>query len=151
MFRAMRLCRLDFCPTALDRSEGSHPRISLPQRQKPAPVETDKGRRRFLTMSAALGAGALAGGTARAAESYPPNDAPWSQTLGPGVVEKPYGEPSEFVKDVIRRNVPWLTATPESSISFTPLQDQTGTITPNGLFFERYHAGRANVDPGSIN
>jgi sulfane dehydrogenase subunit SoxC len=98
-------------------------------------------------MSAALGAGAFAGGTARAAESYPPNDAPWSQTLGPGVVDKPYGEPSEFVKDVIRRNVPWLTATPESSISFTPLQDQTGIITPNGLFFERYHAGRANVDP----
>jgi sulfane dehydrogenase subunit SoxC len=121
--------------------------MRLPQRQKPAPVETDKGRRRFLTMSAALGAGAFAGGTARAAESYPPNDAPWSQTLGPGVVDKPYGEPSEFVKDVIRRNVPWLTATPESSISFTPLQDQTGIITPNGLFFERYHAGRANVDP----
>jgi sulfane dehydrogenase subunit SoxC len=120
--------------------------MKLPRAQSLAP-EADTGRRRFLTLSAALGAGALAGGAAGAAEFYPPNDAPWSQTLGPGVVDKPYGEPSEFVKDVIRRNVPWLTATPESSISFTPLQDQTGIITPNGLFFERYHAGRANVDP----
>jgi sulfane dehydrogenase subunit SoxC len=115
--------------------------------QRPTRIETDPERRRFLTLGAALGAGALAGRTARAADSYPPTDAPWSQMLGPGVVDKPYGEPSEFVKDVIRRNVPWLTATPEASVSFTPLQDQTGIITPNGLFFERYHAGRANVDP----
>ena len=67
--------------------------------------------------------------------------------LGPGVVDRPYGQPSEFVKDVIRRNVPWLTATPESSVSFTPLQDQPGIITANGLFFERYHGGRATIDP----
>jgi sulfane dehydrogenase subunit SoxC len=104
-------------------------------------------RRRFLQMGAALSAGVLAGRSVRAEEASPPADAPWSQMLGPGVVDKPYGEPSEFVKDVIRRHVPWLTATPESSISFTPLQDQTGIITPNGLFFERYHGGRANVDP----
>jgi sulfane dehydrogenase subunit SoxC len=119
--------------------------MKSPRGHRPASVDTDADRRRFLTLSAALGAGALAG-SARAAESSPPSDAPWSQMLGPGVVDKPYGEPSEFVKDVIRRNVPWLTATPESSVSFTPLQDQTGIITPNGLFFERYHAGRANVD-----
>ena len=120
--------------------------MKLPHRQEPGLTATDAGRRRFLTLSAALGAGALTGGAARA-DSSPPSDAPWSQMLGPGVVDKPYGERSEFVKDVIRRNVPWLTATPESSVSFTPLQDQTGIITPNGLFFERYHAGRASVDP----
>ena len=67
--------------------------------------------------------------------------------LGPGIVDRPYGQPSEFVKDVIRRNVPWLTATRESSVSFSPLQDLSGIITPNGLFFERYHSGRADVDP----
>ena len=27
------------------------------------------------------------------------------------------------------------------------MQDQTGIITANGLFFERYHGGRASVDP----
>jgi sulfane dehydrogenase subunit SoxC len=48
---------------------------------------------------------------------------------------------------VIRRNVPWLTASAESSVSFSPLQDLHGIITPNGLFFERHHAGRPDVDP----
>ena len=48
---------------------------------------------------------------------------------------------------VIRRNVPWLTAGTESSISFSPLQDLHGIITPNGLFFERYHSGRPDVEP----
>ncbi len=83
----------------------------------------------------------------RAGEPSPPVDGEWSQSLGPGVVDRVYGAPSRFEKDVIRRNVPWLTATPESAISFTPLQHQTGIITPSGLFFERYHGGRPTVDP----
>jgi sulfane dehydrogenase subunit SoxC len=67
--------------------------------------------------------------------------------LGAGVGDMPYGQPSTFEKDVIRRTVPWLTATTQSSVSFSPLQHQTGIITPNGLFFERYHAGRPDIDP----
>jgi sulfane dehydrogenase subunit SoxC len=105
------------------------------------------GRRRLLKLGSGLAGAAFFAGDAAAADSSPPKDAEWSQVLGPGVVDKPYGQPSEFVKDVIRRNVPWLTATPESSVSFSPLQDQTGIITANGLFFERYHGGRATVDP----
>ena len=106
------------------------------------------GRRAFLTMGAAMAGSAMLGtGVADAAEGFPPNDPPWSLSLGPGVVNRPYGQPSAFVKDVIRRNVPWLTATKESSVSFSPLQDLAGTITPNGLFFERHHAGRPHVDP----
>lgn len=104
-------------------------------------------RRAFLTLGAAVAGGAVLGRGAAAAEAYPPNDPPWSLSLGPGVVDRPYGQPSAFVKDVIRRNVPWLTATKESSVSFSPLQDLAGTITPNGLFFERHHAGRADIDP----
>ncbi|MEO8977446.1 MAG: sulfite dehydrogenase [Casimicrobiaceae bacterium] len=77
----------------------------------------------------------------------PPADPAWSHTLGAGVVDRPYGNPSAFEKDVIRRNVPWLTATEQSSVSFTPLQHQTGIITANGLFFERYHGGRPTIDP----
>ncbi len=106
------------------------------------------GRRKLLTLGAALAGGAVVGQIpARAEDAFPPGDPPWSQMLGPGVVDTPYGQPSEHVKDVIRRNVPWLTASPESSVSFSPLQDQPGIITANGLFFERYHGGRANVDP----
>ena len=41
----------------------------------------------------------------------------------------------------------WLTATPESSVSFTPLHQLDGIITPNGLCFERHHGGIAEIDP----
>ena len=87
------------------------------------------GRRRFLLGAAAAGGALIGAGAARAGDAAPPADPEWSQTLGPGVVDRPYGNPSQFVKDVIRRNVPWLTAGTESSVSFTPLQDQPGIIT----------------------
>jgi sulfane dehydrogenase subunit SoxC len=48
---------------------------------------------------------------------------------------------------VIRRDVPWLTSDSISSINFTPLHELEGIITPNGLCFERHHAGIAVVDP----
>lgn len=100
-------------------------------------------------LRAGLGAGAaaLAIGRARADTATPPADPEWSQSLGPGIGDRVYGHPSHFEADAIRRNVPWLTASAESSISFTPLQYQSGIITPSGLFFERYHAGRPTVDP----
>ena len=41
----------------------------------------------------------------------------------------------------------WLTASPQSSVSFTPLHELDGIITPNGLCFERHHSGIAEVDP----
>jgi sulfane dehydrogenase subunit SoxC len=105
-------------------------------------------RRSFLRFGAAAASGALVARAARAEEHAAPLTEPdWSQSIGPGVDDRPYGRPSDFEKDVIRRDVPWLTATPESSVSFSPLQSMQGIITPNGLFFERYHAGRADVDP----
>jgi sulfane dehydrogenase subunit SoxC len=66
--------------------------------------------------------------------------------MGAGVVDRPYGAPAEGEAGVIRRNVPWLTAGTESSVSFSPIQELQGIITPNGLFFERYHAGRTDVE-----
>ncbi|HEY0835174.1 MAG TPA: sulfite dehydrogenase, partial [Azospirillum sp.] len=77
-----------------------------------------------------------------------PKDLPdWTTGMGPGVTDEPYGAPSKFESHVVRRNVEWLTASTESSINFTPLQDLNGILTPNGLFFERHHSGRADVDP----
>src|SRR5947209_5784854 len=106
------------------------------------------GRRSFLGLGAALTGVALGRpGRAETPLASPPADAPWSQTLGPGVVDRPYGRPADHEGGVIRRNVPWLTAGTESSISFSPLQDLHGIVTPNGLFFERYHSGRPDVDP----
>ncbi len=113
-------------------------------------------RRAFLKGGVAAGAaagGALAtgalGGSAMAqnADNMAPNVADWSRYLGEGVDARPYGTPSEFEAHVVRRNVEWLTASPESSVNFTPLHDLEGIITPNGLCFERHHGGIAEVDP----
>ena len=41
----------------------------------------------------------------------------------------------------------WLTASREFSVSFTPLHELDGIITPNGLCFERHHGGIAEIDP----
>ena len=71
----------------------------------------------------------------------------WNQNLGEGVVSKPYGVPSKFEKDVIRRDVEWLTVRKESSVSFTPLHQIDGLITPSSLCFERHHGGIAEIDP----
>jgi sulfane dehydrogenase subunit SoxC len=108
------------------------------------------GRRSLLGLGAALTGGLALGaksGHAATPIASPPADAPWSQSIGPGVLDRPYGRPADTEAGVIRRNVPWLTAGTESSISFSPLQDLHGIITPNGLFFERHHAGRPDVDP----
>ena len=106
-------------------------------------------RRSFLQGAAASGA-ALVGGTNAVQAAGDPailEKQPWAQFLGAGVDEAPYGMPSKFEAHVRRQNVPWLTADPVSSINFTPLHELDGIITPNGLCFERHHAGVAEVDP----
>ncbi len=114
------------------------------------PSAPRKSRRGFLTAAGGLAATALAS-SARAGAGNPANQPPnvpeWTRTLGEGVAVRPYGKPSKFEKDVIRRDVEWLTASRESSVSFTPLHELEGIITPNGLCFERHHGGVADVDP----
>jgi len=97
--------------------------------------------------STALGSAALMRNALASAENLPPNVPPWTRSVGPGVVTHPYGAPSAFESGVVRRTVPWLTASAISSISFTPLQDLKGIITPSGLVFERYHGGVPSVNP----
>src|SRR5476649_303556 len=95
--------------------------------------KTRASRRRFLAGAAGLAA-AGAGGRALAdnTKNLPPNVPDWTRTLGDGVGVRAYGQPSKYEKDVVRRMVSWLTATPESSVSFTPLHALDGIITPNG-------------------
>ncbi|WP_448044955.1 sulfite dehydrogenase [Bradyrhizobium liaoningense] len=109
-----------------------------------------QSRRSFLAAGAGVAASvlakpALAGGGNPA--NQPPNVPEWTKSLGEGVAVRPYGKPSKFEKDVIRRDVEWLTASRESSVSFTPLHELEGIITPNGLCFERHHGGTAEIDP----
>lgn len=122
-------------------------RRSVPVLSESKGVPNPVARRAFLKLSAALTSGLALAGAKAGEQSSPPADPPWSQSIGAGVDDRPYGRPSDFEKSVIRRNVPWLTATTQSSVSFTPLQDLNGIITPNGLFFERHHSGRADINP----
>lgn len=110
-------------------------------------------RRRFLGSAALAGAGLVTAGPARAEAAKPDplitEVQDWNRYLGEGVDKHPYGVPSRFEKNVVRRDVPWLTASPESSVNFTPLHDLDGIITPSGLCFERHHGGIADIDPAN--
>jgi len=120
-----------------------------------AKAKADQGgasRRSFLKSTLALGGAGLAG-TAGIRAAQAAGDPliteiqDWNRYLGVGVDAAPYGMPSEFEKDVVRRSVPWLTADATSSVNFTPLHALDGIITPNGLCFERHHGGVAVIPP----
>jgi sulfane dehydrogenase subunit SoxC len=106
-------------------------------------------RRGFVRGALVAGAAGAAGlaGVARAQSATPPAIAPWTRSLGPGVATTGYGNPSKFEANVQRRQSPGLTTQPQSSVSFTPLQNLFGIITPSGLHFERHHSGMPEVDP----
>ena len=125
------------------------------------PVEAAAGgRRQFLARSTAVAtslatmalsesataqAGAAAGASDAAKKNLPPNVPAWTKSLG-GPTASPYGVPSKFETDAIRKLYPGLKE-PMSAYSTTPLQELDGTITPNGLFYERHHAGVPEIDP----
>src|SRR5258708_13647242 len=110
-------------------------------------------RRRFLGAAGLAGASAaISAMPAIAGDTVKPDPLitevqDWQRYLGDGVDKRPYGAPSKFEKDVIRRDVAWLTASPQSSVNFTPLHAIEGIITPSGLCFERHHSGVAEIDP----
>jgi sulfane dehydrogenase subunit SoxC len=119
-----------------------------------SPAKPDAlSRRRFLGGAALTGAGLAGTGLAHAEAGKPDplitEVQDWSRYLGEGVDKRPYGTPSRFEKNVIRRDVSWLTASPESSVNFTPLHELDGIITPSGLCFERHHGGIADIDPAN--
>jgi sulfane dehydrogenase subunit SoxC len=116
----------------------------------------EPSRRTFLRRAAALGGGAAATGGALTMErafadepgsNLPPNIPRWSKTLGAPILANTYGVPSKYEAKIVRRDSPGLTRTPHSSVSFTPLQNLFGTVTPSGLHFERHHAGVPEIDP----
>ena len=94
--------------------------------------------RRGVLKGAASGAGAA---RAQGPDPLITEKQDWATGLGDGVDATPYGLPIKYEDDVVRRNVPWLTADPISSINFTPIHALDGTITPQGCAFERHHSG----------
>ena len=105
-------------------------------------------RRGFLKASLAVGtgvSGALTSNNASAQSNTFLEIDPWTKTQGATFVNPPYGLPSKYEKEVVRR-LPnpapiFLTA------SRTPIQNLHGIITPNGLHFERHHAGVPDINP----
>jgi sulfane dehydrogenase subunit SoxC len=111
------------------------------------PVNTGTSRRNFLRAAMASGGALAAAGAARAA---PLPIAPSSQEPGRTIPEAMYGMPSKFEAHVARRRSDVLKNRQNwSDWSMTPLQHQPGIITPNGLVFERHHAGIPDIDPAT--
>lgn len=109
-------------------------------RVEPADVK----RRRFLTHSASVAGTLAAGGVAAnaAAQEVPA----WMKTMGTPM--RAYGTPSSFEKAVQRPFASgYASVTPGAGSSRTPHQSLEGTITPNGLHFERHHNGVPDIDP----
>ena len=75
------------------------------------------------------------------------NHTEYDQTLGLPVAANPYGVPSKYETNLVRRESPGLTQVGGASVAFSPLQGLFGIITPSGLHFERHHQGWQDMDP----
>jgi sulfane dehydrogenase subunit SoxC len=119
--------------------------IVRPEANAPAPVSPR--RRRFLARGAVASLAAASGAAAADTQSrnVPPQVPQWMREPGAGFLNPPYGLPSPFEKDVLRKLPDQPSAFPTATR--TPLQSLFGTNTPNGLFFERHHAGVPAIDP----
>ena len=103
-----------------------------------------KARRSFLRKTAALTGGVFAGGAGAAPLAVQPA----AHEPGRPIPEAMYGMPSKFEAHVARRRTDILKNRQNwSDWSMTPLQYQPGIITPNGLVYERHHAGTPDIDP----
>lgn len=108
----------------------------------------DSGRRTLIRGAIAAAVAAVAVPSVEAADDPDIVNLPsWTRSLGKPVVANPYGQPSPFEANIVRRQSPGLTRTDQSSVSFTPLQNLFGMITPSGLHFERHHQGWVDIDP----
>lgn len=113
-----------------------------------------QGRRQFLRNSVLLaGATATAGAGGVVAAGAAPLQVPESnKSMGREIEAKAYGMPSKYEAHVTRnRTDVFVNKQNWSDWSMTPLQHQLGIVTPNGLFYERHHAGTPDINPDSHN
>lgn len=75
----------------------------------------------------------------------------WGTKLGDKVDKNLYGIPSPYEHNNIRRVHDLLSSGDRhATVSMSPLHQQEGIITPNGLFFTRNHGGTAHIDPSKF-
>ncbi len=115
-------------------------------------LPANKSRRDFFrkttTFSALAAAGILSPVVSKADDAAIMEHPKWGQKWGWPVTEKLYGLPSDYEHNVTRRYTKLLASgNYRASIAVAPIQDLSGIITPNGLFFSRCHGGIANIDP----
>ena len=101
--------------------------------------------RRTLLRAGALAAGmaGIGAGIARASDPIGVDAPEWMKTPGRGF--SGYGMPAKS-QDKVQRAFTALPGRPGTGASRTPLHLLEGTITPNGLHFERHHNGVPDID-----
>jgi len=123
---------------------GKRQRITLRQDQRLAGSE-GLDRRLFLKRGLVLGSVAALGPSFKV-HAEPDREAFPTWMREPGRTFSNYGQPSPHEKHAIR----WISANPlaeGNGVSWTPLHDLAGMITPNSLHFERHHNGVPAIDP----
>jgi sulfane dehydrogenase subunit SoxC len=91
-----------------------------------------------LNASVAAAQEATPTGAANAGDNEPPAVPAWMRT--PGAPSSPYGERAPTAESVLR-------LAPNPVVSFSPLADLHGTLTPNALFYEIHFGGIPAIDP----
>jgi len=111
-------------------------------------------RRDFFKKTAIYSASALTAATVLAPIKLKADDenithhVDWGTKLGDKVDKYPYGVPSPYEHNNVRRVHDLLSSGDRyATVSMSPLHQQEGIITPNGLFFTRNHGGTAQIDP----
>ncbi len=113
-------------------------------------------RREFFKKTASVSAvaatGILAPTTLLADDENIIHHTKWGTSLGYEVNKFPYGKPSLYEHNVVRRTSPLMSSAGDmhAAISMTPLHALKGIITPNGLHFTRTHNGVAQIDPNKF-
>lgn len=108
--------------------------------------------KRTASVSAIAATGILAPSTVFADDKNIMHHVEWGTTLGDEVNKNPYGVPSLYEHNVVRRTSPLMSSAGDmhAAISMTPLHALKGIITPNGLHFTRTHNGVAHIDPNKF-
>lgn len=109
-------------------------------------------RRRFLSKGMAMAGTTLAAGAvgATAARAAPLPIPETNKAMGKPIPATEYGMPSKFEGHVVRRRSDvFVNRQNWSDWSMSPLQHQPGIVTPNGVIFERHHAGTPDIDPAT--
>jgi sulfane dehydrogenase subunit SoxC len=114
------------------------------------------GRRDFFKKTASVSAiaatGILAPAALAADDKNIMHHVKWGTTLGDELNKHPYGIPSAYEHNVVRRTSSLMSSAGDmhAAVSMSPLADLEGIITPNGLHFTRTHNGVAHVDPNKF-